>query len=147
MHLIMADGSVLPHAGQIRNILNQVDLKTGTLEVQGTFPNPEHVVLPGQFGRVRILMRQAPNSLLIPQKAVQEMQSLQSVFTLGPDDKVEVRNIVTGDRVGDDWIVQQGLKPGDRVIVEGIQKVRPGSVVHPTPYKVTTAAAASPIGG
>jgi membrane fusion protein (multidrug efflux system) len=135
LHLLLADGSTFAHPGSIRNTLNQVDQKTGTLEVQGTFPNPQHLLLPGQFGRVRLLTTQAKNVLIVPQRAVQETQSLQSVFTLSADNKVQARNIVTGERVGDGWIVLEGLKPGDRVIVEGVQKVRPGSPVQPTPYK------------
>ncbi len=135
IHLLLADGTVFPHEGHIRNTLNQVDAKTGTLEIQGTFPNPEHAILPGQFGRVRLRTQEAKNVLLVPQRAVQELQSMQSVFTVGPDNKAQARNIVTGDRVGDDWIVKQGLKPGDKVIVEGVQKVRPGAPVQPTPYK------------
>ena len=103
--------------------------------MQATFPNPNHVLLPGQFGRVRLLTHEAKNVLTVPQRAVQEMQSMQSVFTVSADNKVEVRGIVTGDRTGDDWIVTQGLKPGDKVIVEGIQKVRPGAPVQATPYK------------
>ena len=143
IHLILADGSVWPKAGQIRNTLNQVDLKTGTLEIQGTFPNPGHTILPGQFGRIRLRVREAKNVIVVPQRAVQELQSMQSVFTVGPDNKAQARNIVTGDRVGDDWIVTQGLKPGDKVIVEGVQKVRPGSPVQPTPYKAAGSANSS----
>ncbi len=135
IRLVLADDSVFPHQGQIRNALNQVDPKTGTLEIQGTFPNPEHRLLPGQFGRVRLLTREANNVIVVPQRAVQQLQSMQSVFTVGPDNKAQLRTIVTGDRVGDGWIVTQGLKPGDRVIVEGVQKVRPGAPVQPTPYK------------
>ncbi len=135
IRLVLANGSVFPQEGEIRNTLNQVDLKTGTLEVQGTFPNPTHEILPGQFGQIRLLRRAAKNVVIVPQRAVQELQSMQSVFTVGPDNKVEARNIVTGERVGDGWIVTQGLKPGDKVIVEGVQKVRPGSPVQPTPYK------------
>jgi membrane fusion protein (multidrug efflux system) len=135
IRLVLADDSVFPHEGQIRNTVNQVDLKTGTLEIQGTFPNPEHTVLPGQFGRVRLLTHEARNVIVVPQRAVQELQSMQSVFTVGPDNKAQLRTIVTGDRVGDGWIVTQGLKPGDKVIVEGVQKVRPGAPVQPTPYK------------
>jgi membrane fusion protein (multidrug efflux system) len=139
LHLLLADGSTLPGVGQIRDTLNQVDQKTGTLEVQATFPNPNHVLLPGQFGRVRLITHQAKNVILVPQRAVQEMQSMQSVFTVSADNKVEVRGIVTGERTGDDWIVEQGLKPGDKVIVEGVQKVRPGSPVQTTPYKAPPA--------
>jgi membrane fusion protein (multidrug efflux system) len=135
LHLLLADGSTLPEMGQIRDTLNQVDEKTGTLEVQATFPNPRHVVLPGQFGRIRLVSHEARNVLTVPQRAVQEMQNMQSVFTVSPDNKVEVRGIVTGDRTGDDWIITQGLKPGDKVIVEGVQKVRPGSPVQTSPYK------------
>ena len=135
LHLVLADGSEFPHEGHIRNTLNQVDAKTGTLEIQGTFPNPTHELLPGQFGRIRLRTQDAKNVIVIPQRAVQELQSMQSVFTVGPDNKVQARNIVTGDRVGDGWIVTQGLKPGDKVIVEGVQKVRPGAPVQPTPYK------------
>jgi membrane fusion protein (multidrug efflux system) len=140
IRLVLADDSVFPHEGQIRNALNQVDLKTGTLEIQGTFPNPEHTILPGQFGRVRLRIRDARNVIVVPQRAVQELQSMQSVFTVGPDNRAQLRNIVTGDRVAEGWIVTQGLKPGDKVIVEGVQKVRPGAPVQPTPYKANNMA-------
>lgn len=133
--LVLANGLDYPQTGFIRNTLNQVDPKTGTLEIQGTFANPTHNVLPGQFGRVRLLTREAKSALVVPQRAVQELQSMQSVFTVSPDNKAELRNIVPGDRVGDDWIITEGLKPGDKVIVEGVQKVRPGAPVQPTPYK------------
>jgi membrane fusion protein (multidrug efflux system) len=146
IRLILADDAVFPHQGQIRNTVNQVDLKTGTLEIQGTFPNPEHRVLPGQFGRVRLRTREAKNVIVVPQRAVQQLQSMQSVFTVGPDNKAEARNIVTGDRVGDAWIVTQGLKPGDKVIVEGVQKVRPGAPVQPTPYQERETSARRPQG-
>ena len=135
IHLLLADDTVFPHEGRIQNAVNQVDAKTGTLEIQGTFPNPEHTLLPGQFGHVRLLTDQARNVIVIPQRAVQELQSMQSVFTVGPDNKAELRTIVTGSRVGDGWIVTQGLKAGDKVIVEGVQKVRRGAPVEPTPYK------------
>ena len=141
IQLVLADGSTFSYKGQIRNTVNQVDLKTGTLEIQGTFPNPKHEILPGQFGRVRLRTQEAKNVILVPQRAVQELQSMQSVFTVGPDNKAQARNIVTGDRVGDNWIVTQGLKPGDKVIVEGVQKVRPGAPVQPTPYKAPANAA------
>ena len=78
-------------SGHIRNTVNQVDPKTGTLELQATFPNPQHTLLPGQFGRIRVLTQELPNALMVPQRAVQEMQGMQSVFTVGPDNKVEVQ--------------------------------------------------------
>jgi membrane fusion protein, multidrug efflux system len=141
IQIILANGSVFSHKGQVQNTVNQVDVKTGTLEVQATFPNPEHTILPGQFGRVRLRTQEVKNVILVPQRAVQELQSMQSVFTVGPDNKAQARNIVTGDRVGDSWIVTQGLKPGDKVIVEGVQKVRPGAPVQPSPYKAPVTAA------
>jgi len=135
LELVLADGSTHPYLGRVQNTVNQVDSRTGTLELQATFPNPRHNILPGQFGRVRMKVSDRKGVLLVPQKAVQEMQGLQSVFGVGPDNKVVARSILTSDRVGERWIVQQGLRPGDRVIVEGIQKVRPGSIVNPQPYQ------------
>lgn len=135
IHLVLANGAEYSQTGQIRNTLNQVDARTGTLEFQGTFPNPTHAVLPGQFGRIRLLTRKASSVIVVPQRSIQELQNMQSVFTVGPDNKAQARNVVTGDRVGDDQIINSGLKPGDKVIVEGVQKVRPGAPVQPSPYK------------
>lgn len=135
LELILADNSVHPYPGHIQNTVNQVDAKTGTLEIQATFPNPTHALLPGQFAKVRLHSDERPNALTVPQRAIQEMQGMQSVFTVGPDNKVVAHSIVTGDRIGDTQIVEQGLKPGDRVIVEGGMKVRPGMPVAPQPYR------------
>jgi membrane fusion protein, multidrug efflux system len=133
--LILGDGPAAPtFAGRIQNTVNQVDLKTGTLEVQATFPNPKHTILPGQFGRVRIQVEDRQNVILVPQKAVQELQGIQSVFVVDQDNKVLVRSITTSDRVGESWVVEEGLKPGDRVIVEGLQKAQPGAIVSPKAY-------------
>jgi membrane fusion protein (multidrug efflux system) len=135
LQLILADGTTHPHEGRFENTVNQVDPRTGTLEVQGTFPNPQRTLLPGQFGRVRVKSSEKKNAILVPQKAVQELQGLQSVLAVGPDNKVLARAVVTGDRVDERWIIEQGLKPGDRVIVEGVQKAGPGTVVSPQPYR------------
>jgi membrane fusion protein (multidrug efflux system) len=135
LQLVLADNSVHPFEGHIQNTVNQVDAKTGTLELQATFPNPKRTILPGQFGRVRLRQDQRTNVIVIPQKAVQELQGLQSVLTVGPDNTVQARSVSTGDRIGERWIINQGLKPGDRVIVEGVQKARPGAVVNPQPYR------------
>lgn len=134
LQLVLADGLVHPHIGKIENTVNQVDPKTGTLELQATFPNPQKTILPGQFGRVRVTVEDRKNALLVPQRAVTELQGLQSVLTVGPGNKVLARGISTGERVGDRWVVLQGIKAGDQVIVEGIQKARPGVVVKPEPY-------------
>ena len=132
--LILADKSHYPLSGHIENALNQVDPKTGTLELQARFPNPKHAILPGQFGRVRVQVGQRKNAMLVPQKAVQQLQSMRGVYSVDADDKVVQRAVTTGDRVGSSWIIEQGLKPGDRVIVEGQLKVRPGMRVKPQPY-------------
>jgi membrane fusion protein, multidrug efflux system len=132
--LILADASEFPQKGRIENTLNQVDPKTGTLELQASFPNPQHTLLPGQFGQVRVETELRLNAILIPQRAIQQLQSVQTVFTVNAANIVEQRAITTAERVGEDWIVQQGLKPGDRVIVEGQLKVRAGMRVTATPY-------------
>ena len=134
LKLVLADGTEFPQSGRVENTANQVDPKTGTLDLQARFPNPQHTLLPGQFGKVRFQTDIRKNAILIPQRAVQQLQSTQTVFTVGPGDKVELRAIAASDRVGESSIVEQGLKAGDRVIVEGQLKVRPGMVVRPAPY-------------
>ena len=135
LELYLADQSKFSHAGRIENTLNQVDPRTGTLEVQARFPNPENAVLPGQFGRVRFQTKQRQGVILVPQRAVQQNQSVQAVYTVTPANQVEARPVTTGERVGNDWIIEKGLRPGDRVIVEGVLSVRPGVAVRPVPYK------------
>jgi membrane fusion protein (multidrug efflux system) len=137
LELVLADGSVFPNRGQIENTQNQVDPKTGTLELQARFPNPRHTLLPGQFGRVRFVAEERANVILVPQRAVQQVQSTQTVYTVGPGNKVQARAVSTGERVGESWIVNQGLVAGDRVIVEGQLRVRPGMTVRPQPYRGT----------
>jgi membrane fusion protein (multidrug efflux system) len=131
LELVLADNTIHPFPGRLQNTVNQVDAKTGTLELQATFPNPQHTLLPGQFGRVRFRSDEQRSALTVPQRAVQDLQGIQSVLTIGPNNVVQARTIVTGERVGDQWIVKQGLKPGDKVIVEGQMKARPGTPVSP----------------
>ena len=133
--LVLADGSEFPQKGQIENTVNQVDPKTGTLEFQARFPNPQHTLLPGQFGKVRFQTDVRKGAILVPQRAVQQLQNTQAVFVVGPANKVESRAVTTAERVGDAWIVTQGLKSGDRIIVEGQLRVRPGMAVNPLPYR------------
>jgi membrane fusion protein, multidrug efflux system len=133
--LILADSSEFPEKGRIENTLNGVDPKTGTLELQASFPNPQHTLLPGQFGKVRVQTELRRNVMLVPQRAIQQLQSEQTVLVVGANNLVQLRPITTAERVGEDWIVERGLKPGDRVIVEGQLKVRPGARVNPQPYR------------
>jgi membrane fusion protein (multidrug efflux system) len=132
--LIMSDNTEFPFKGRIEDSLNQIDSKTGTLEMQASFPNPKHTLLPGQFGRVRVQVDNRDNAIVIPQKAVQQMQSMQLVYTVGADNKVAMQPVTTGYRFGNQWVIEQGLHPGERVIVEGLLKVRQGLMVNPLPY-------------
>ena len=132
--LILADGSEFPSKGRVTDTLNQVDPKTGTLELQASFPNPRRTLLPGEFGRIRVQVDERKDVIVIPQKAVQQIQSMQTVYTVSADNKALMRPIVTGNRTGELWIVEQGLKPGERIVVEGQLKVRPGAAVQPQPY-------------
>jgi membrane fusion protein (multidrug efflux system) len=143
LELILADGSVFPQKGRIIIADRAVDLKTGTLSMVAEFPNPNAVLRPGQFGRVRLAARVSENALLIPQKAVTEMQSTKIVYVVGSDNKVALRSVTLGDRVGQDYIVTDGVKAGDRIIVEGVQKARPGSTVKPTNQAITNEVADS----
>ncbi|HYI93945.1 MAG TPA: efflux RND transporter periplasmic adaptor subunit, partial [Bryobacteraceae bacterium] len=135
LELFLADETKFPHSGQIENTLNQVDPRTGTLEVQARFPNPQNLVLPGQFGRVRFQTKERQGVIMVPQRAVQQNQSIQSVYTVVTDNKIEARPVKTGERVGNNWIIEQGLQSGDRVVVEGLLSVRPGVPVRPIPYQ------------
>jgi len=132
--LILADNTEFPWKGAIEDALNQVDPKTGTLELQARFPNPKHTILPGQFARIWVQVDERVNVLAVPQKAVQQMQDMQAVYTVGNNDRVSMRAVTTGYRSGSLWLIEGGLRPGERVIVEGQLKVRPGVQVKPIPY-------------
>jgi membrane fusion protein, multidrug efflux system len=138
LQLVLADGSIFPEKGRIIIADRAVDLKTGTLSLVAEFPNSKALLRPGQFGRVRLAATMAENALLVPQKAVTQMQSANVVYVVGDDNKVALRSVTLGDRVGSDYIVTDGVKAGDRIIVEGIQKARPGSVVNPTTQPLTS---------
>ncbi|MGC2702455.1 MAG: efflux RND transporter periplasmic adaptor subunit [Candidatus Acidiferrales bacterium] len=129
--LILANGAEYPEKGKIAFTDRQVDSQTGTIRVVGVFPNRGNILRPGQFGRIRAITDNRKNALLIPQRAVTELQGSYQVAVVGPGDKVEIRKITVGDRIGELWIIAGGLKPGERVITEGIQKVGPGSPVKP----------------
>lgn len=135
LHLVLADGCDFPSEGTIDNSLNQFDPRTGTLELQARFPNRQHTVLPGQFGRVRVRVEMRKDALVVPQKAVQQLQGIQVVYTVGPDDRVVQQAVTTGARIGEGWLIEQGLKASDRVIVEGQLRVRPGVRVRVIPYR------------
>ncbi len=137
LELILADGSTFPEKGRIIIADRAVDLKTGTLNLVAEFPNPKLLLRPGQFGRVRLAATVAENALLVPQKAVTEMQSAKVVYVVNNDNKIALRTVILGDRVGSNYIVTEGVKAGERIVVEGLQKVRPGSVVNPQDQPVS----------
>jgi membrane fusion protein (multidrug efflux system) len=128
--LILADGSVHPHKGRLDSVERAVDPTTGTLTGQFSFPNPEQILRPNQYGRARFVTDLKQGAVLVPQRAVQEIQGLYSVMVVTPDATVEQRMVKTGERVGNSWVIDSGAKPGEKVIVEGIQKVRPGIQVN-----------------
>jgi membrane fusion protein (multidrug efflux system) len=130
LELILADGSVYPTRGQAAALDRQVDVTTGTVLARGVFPNPGSVLRPGQYAKVRAVVEVKKNALLIPQRAVQDVQGVHQVAVLRPDEIVDVRAVKVDARVGSLWIIAQGLKPGERVIIEGADRVRAGQKVR-----------------
>jgi RND family efflux transporter MFP subunit len=118
LELILADGKLYPHKGKFSLADRQVDVKTGTLRLEGTFPNPGNILRPGQFARVRAITEMKQGALVIPQRAVTELQGIYQVAVVGLDNKVSIRSVNVGERVGTGWIVEKGLKPGERVVAE-----------------------------
>jgi membrane fusion protein, multidrug efflux system len=144
LQLILANGLVYPHEGQTTLVDRQVDVKTGTLRVQGLFPNPGNVLRPGQYARVRTIIATRRGALVVPQKAVSELQGNYQVAVVGSDNKVQIRPVKVGEQVGTEWIIEQGLKSGERVVAEGVQKVRGGLTVNPKPLTTTAEAQPAP---
>ena len=140
LELILADGTVYTHVGSFYFADREVNQGTGSIRVAGLFPNPENLLRPGQYGRVRTSIRTKLDALLIPQRAVTEMQGTYQVAVVDSENKVAIRNVKTSERVGSQWIIDAGLKPGERVVAEGVQKVRAGIVVNPKPYAATATA-------
>jgi len=134
LELILADGSTFPQKGNFYFADRQVDQKTGAIRLAGIFPNPDNVLRPGQYGRVRAVTTTKNDALLVPQRAVTELQGAYQVAVVGADNKVEIRTVKVGDRTGSNWIIEDGLKAGETVVVEGTQKIKPGAVVNPKPY-------------
>jgi membrane fusion protein (multidrug efflux system) len=130
--LILADGTIYPHEGRFAFTGRQVNPSTGAIEVTGIFANPGNVLRPGQYGKVRVAVETLRGALLVPQQAVSEMQGSYEVATVDGNDAVSVQTITVGDQIGSSWIVRDGVKAGERVIVDGVQKVAPGMRVHPT---------------
>lgn len=134
LKLILADGSMHPHDGRFFFADRQVDPNTGAIQMTALFPNPGNILRPGQYAMVRAVTGEDKGALLVPQPAVSELQGGYEVVVVGGGNKVATRQVQVGDKVGTMWVITQGLKPGDRVVVEGQQKVRSGMRVQPKPY-------------
>ncbi len=138
LELILADGSIYPHEGTFYFADRQVDPNTGAIRLAGLFPNPGNILRPGGYGRIRTATRTQQGALLVPQRAVSELQGGYQVAVVDGENKVSIQTVQVGDRVGSEWIIADGLKPGERVVAEGVQKVRPGMQVNPKPFAEET---------
>jgi membrane fusion protein, multidrug efflux system len=137
LELILSDGSTYPEKGSFFFADRQVDPKTGAIRMAGIFLNPGNVLRPGQFGRVRAVTATKSDALLVPQRAVSELQGSYQVAVVGGANKIEMRTVKVGERSGTQWIIEDGLKAGEIVVVEGTQKIKPGAVVNPKTYAKT----------
>ena len=135
LELILADGMSYPHKGKFIFADRQVDVRTGAIRLAALFPNPDNVLRPGQYGRVRTSTRTRQGALLVPQQAVNDLQGTHQLAVVDAANTVSIRSVKLGETMGHDWIVLEGVRPGERVIVEGLQKVRQGSVVNPAPFR------------
>lgn len=134
LELILADGITYPQKGKFSFADRQVDVRTGAIRLAGLFPNPGNTLRPGQYGRVRTSTQTQTGALLVPQRAVIDLQGTHQLAVLDSANKVSIRTVTLGETVGHDWIIRDGVHPGERVIVEGTQKVRPGMPVDPKPF-------------
>ena len=134
LELILADGSTYPRTGTFYFADRQVNEGTGAIRVAGLFANPGNILRPGGYARVRAVIRVEHGGLLVPQRAVSELQGSYQVAVVDGDSKVNIRAVTVGDRVGSEWVIPQGLKPGESVVAEGVQKVRPGMRVNAKPF-------------
>jgi membrane fusion protein (multidrug efflux system) len=137
LELILTDGSVYPRKGKILLADRQVDSNTGTIRIVAAFPNPGNVLRPGQYGRVRVETNMKSGALLIPQSAVAQSQGSYQVAVVGGDHKVSMRTVKPGETVGTNWVIDEGLKPGEQVVVEGLQKLKEGTAVTSKPAKLS----------
>jgi membrane fusion protein (multidrug efflux system) len=145
--LRLSDGSVYPHKGRFYALDRQVDVRTGSILVKIQFPNPGNILRPGGFGSVSTIVRVQKNALLVPQRAVSELQGGYLVAVIGQDNKASIRPVKMGSKVGSWWIVNEGLKAGERVVAEGVQQVQEGAQVNPKPYKEVPSVAMKLQGG
>jgi len=139
--LILSDGTVYPHTGKVLLTDRQVDPNTGTIRLVAAFPNPGNILRPGQYGRVRIQTSMKKDALLVPQAAVAQLQGGYQVALVGNDNKVSIRAVKAGEKIGQMWVIEAGLQPGEQVVVQGQDKIRDGSLVDVKPADLNAKAA------
>jgi membrane fusion protein (multidrug efflux system) len=139
LELVLADGSLYPERGSASVANRQIDVKTGTLLVVSLFPNPRNLLRPGQYAKVRASLETKRDAVVVPQRAVQEVQGTYQVAVVGADDKVSIRSVKPGARVDNDWVIDEGLASGERIVVDGLQRVRDGVTVNPKPVEPAAA--------
>jgi membrane fusion protein (multidrug efflux system) len=145
LELVLGDGTAFPRRGRALFVNREVDSRTGTIQVRCEFPNPGNVLRPGQYARIRAVTELLKGALLVPQQSVSELQGLYQVGVVAPDNKVTIKTITLGPTTGDMWVVQSGLQAGDSVVVDGLQRIKSGMTVAPSPFKDTQSNA--PTGG
>ena len=145
LQLILGDGTTFPQRGRALLVNREVDTRTGTILVRAEFPNPGNVLRPGQYARIRAITEVRKGALVVPQQAVLELQGIYQVGVVGADNKVTIKTVKLGPQLADVWLVESGLQAGDSVVVDGLQRIKSGMTVAPTPFKDTQASA--PIGG
>jgi len=144
LELVLSDGTVFPHKGRVLLTGRNVDVRTGTIATIGIFPNPGNVLRPGQYAKVRAVVKVRKGAILVPQRAVNEMQGSYQVAVVGEGDKAQIRTVKVGERVGPLWVVESGLAPGERVVVEGFARVKTGATVTPVDAASAPPEAATP---
>lgn len=142
--LILSDGTVYPHKGRVLLTDRQVDANTGTIRLVAAFPNPGNVLRPGQYGRIRIQTSMKKDALLVPQSAVAQLQGGYQIAMVGSDNKIKIRTVKAGEKLGQMWVIEEGLNPGEQVVVQGQDKVREGSVVVVKPANLVAAQTTNP---
>jgi membrane fusion protein (multidrug efflux system) len=145
LQLILGDGTTFPQRGRALLVNREVDTRTGTILVRAEFPNPGNVLRPGQYARIRAITEVRKGALVVPQQAVLELQGIYQVGVVGADNKVTIKTVKLGPQLADVWLVESGLQAGDSVVVDGLQRIKSGMTVAPTPFKDTQASA--PTGG
>jgi membrane fusion protein (multidrug efflux system) len=149
LSLTLADGEVYPHPGHIVFVDRQMNQQTGAIRIAAEFPNPNNLLRPGQFGRVKAQTQLLHNAILVPQAAVLELQGIQQVFVVGDDNHVHVTNVTLGPQFQNDWVITQGLQPGMRIVTDNLQKLRDGAPVspHAAPAAAPTSSASNGAAG